>query len=1499
MTRRSRACLGIPQAPPGARALAAGKAALAGALLLVPAAEAAEAVKAAPAGAARAAIAEPPAAYRGAALPLQARDTASLLARAEEHIDAGDWARGFSALDEVLSRVTAPRGSRRARARPAGGDGAGASAVDDGPPDVPAPDDPAAAKPKDPDVDPADEMHSRDGILFVPVADHVRRRLAGLSPEARAVYRSTYEAPAREALQRARSLSPARAPAELRRIAERYPLTLAGSEAWAALSERLLGAGRPAEAVRALEARLELPGDAPADRATALARLAVAALVARQPEAARRALDRVLAEHPDAAIQVRGESVPGRDLAVHPLFRGLLAAERHAAPGEPPAWVSEGGAFDHASYPARADSLPPLGSRARWTYPAAGAGGDGSPSHGPVTRGVSHGGAVYARVGDEVVAIDAQSGKRIWAAAPGTPEQPAAAHGRVRVLHSRQGQVLPSDLSLAIVPARGPGERAMLLGIDALPRMNQTADGRMVFGSNRLVAFDAISGKLRWSLEGEPQVEGEESPEDALAFAAPPVVAAGLLVAPALKGDSLHAIGISTNGKVLWARRLYAYNQALVMRYGHEASAGSSFAAREGLVAAASGHGMVCVLDAASGDVLWASRYRSEGRVSGHFAIFDSTRSRPPVIAGSLLVSFPPDGDHVTAFDLRSGAVRWERRVVPSQGQFLLGADTDRVYVAGETLLALRIADGADDWESEAVGPPGIASGIVVEGRILVAAGASRLLSIDSETGKVASGIRVLDPRITSAGWMGLFLAPGQVLAAAGRIVAFEPQDASWRAVGEEADRRLHERAQLLRAEGRHAEAIAALDRRRARVRSEDLRESIGKEIVLVARAAAEATGKASFITEVLARADPIVKERREEVALRLLEASLLEKEAESDGAARIYGDLLRLDGFLATSPDGFEVDARTYAAEALGMLRAAGVDASDPAGEARAREVLAGAPSAAALSRIVLRRPHLDAAREAGLRLAADAERDGDSWRAAGIRALAGLAADSVRAPHDSARGGEPTPGLAEVLAAAGGKPLGKSFWISSEEGFLAATSPGSLPLPALLAIAKTSARLYGPDGKLLLERPLPDYPDVSELKISLQSHLEEPAIASAHADHVLLFTAAGFYDLGGIGGASAAVQPRDIKLRWTSPWRHPFAEISPNPHRWGSIGLSQGENSFPELGEAPDGSPIVLFRDGTIVAFDARSGKRTWRSMSEAYGAASPPVVQGASIVVAAARPPGLALHRPGARAKGGGRAAGRLVPGPAPTRGLAGAALAAGGLAAAFWGEGLDVIEVETGRLLWRRPAGPAAIVHATGSELWLSEPGKLVRRSIRSGRERSWVPLPEHASVVDVLERGGETILIVSRGASARVRYSGYYSQTQTGTDLHVIWLDAGGKKAREAEVHKGPVTYDGGRMNAPGGGMVLFFNGATEPEKWYTRAVLVEPGGEVKDLLTAEIQGKGTGQPPRLAVLRGGLGVGNSGGFGWYAPGGSGPPDGGVGRPPPDEAGASAKEPEGR
>src|SRR5207249_4290130 len=78
---------------------------------------------------------------------------------------------------------------------------------------------------------------------------------------------------------------------------------------------------------------------------------------------------------------------------------------------------------------------------------------------------------------------------------------------------------------------------------------------------------------------------------------------------------------------------------------------------------------------------------------------------------------------------------------------------------------------------------------------------------------------------------------------------------------------------------------------------------------------------------------------------------------------------------------------------------------------------------------------------------------------------------------------------------------------------------------------------------------------------------------------------------------------------------------------------------------------------------------------------------------------------------------------------------AAVAAGGLAAVFTGNGIEVVDAAGGQPLWRSESSPARLAWTTPGAVWLSEPGKLIARSPRSGRELRSIALPENAYVVE--------------------------------------------------------------------------------------------------------------------------------------------------------------------
>ena len=1476
---------------------------------------------------------ETPREYQGAAQPLDSRDTAGAVSRARVELQAGEWGRGFASLDEVLEKVISAKRARKASptapAQAAAGMAAQLAEVNIMGV-VPAGGG-AAAPAQELEIEPGEEVLSLDGIRFLPVTAAIRALLLDVSPEGRAVYESTYGAPAREALEKARALDPSKGASELRRVAERWPITAAAAAARDLHAARLLASGRPQEAARALEARLELPAS-PAESAAALVHLAMAWELAGAPASANRALERLLREQPEASILVRGEEVAARDLSGHDLFRTLR--ERAKAPGsEGAAWASDGGSFHHAGAPIALERMPPLGSQAAWIHPPPVPGarsGNGNEMRivpqaaGLPRQAVSLGRSIFLRSGTDVLALDAWTGKTLWQASPSDlPGGMVVQQGRQLIRLGRVRQYsdsgAPASLSLALVPPRG-SRQALVVGIDRPPAVEQEPSGAVRYRRNALVAYSAGTGKLVWEAELPSGPSAEDDETKGLAFLGPPVAVGEILVAPASGGEALHAVGLTSRGKVLWKRRLFAWS---LQAQGVFLAPGPSFAAGEGAVGIAGGHGLACAIDASTGEVLWTSRYRSGLRSENRVVHFHpGTRPSPPIIVPAsdepLLIAAPPDTDTVTAFRLRTGSIRWERSPGKS-GASLIGAAGGMALAGTDRVHALDLEDGKQLWESDVLGGQ-VLTGVVGEGFITVHAAGGHVARLDPSTGKVLAKLRILDPRLPAFEPLQLIAAgragePARLIGIGpGVAFAVEPQDASWVEIGGDAgpsgqagagDRRLFERARLLRAESRHAEALQVLERLHAGLGTDEMKDRVKADIIAVSRAAAEAQEDPAYIEKLLEK--NIVDTPRGRTDLRLLQAHIIEKRFAREGDARIledaaciYLELARKESLVASAPGGLLVDAATYASEALREIRPkllsdeARQRAADPRAEESARGALQGKPDRRVLSRLSIRRAHLEASVEAARRLVASIPDPDEAAEAARFLlasfpalsedpAVASAAAHRVPAPvADTAAAG-----LAAVLAARRGKPLISRFVVSSEDAFMASTAPGSLPLPVLVAIAGTDIRLYDADGRIVLERPLPGYPDVADVKLHLSSGAEEPAEAHLAEDGLVLFSAAGLYAFRGVekGGARS----KEFRLAWMQEWPHPLASKA-SFVRMGWHGGMPGGDLFTAPAWTASGMPLVLSDDWTLSGFDRRTGKHRFRiARGETTGRLGAPAaarVRGDRVEALARSPAGIAVYTLPADGAGGRARPARAFGADgaqAQAQGQAGsAALAAGGLVSLFQGPGLSAVETASGIRLWSKEGAAAMIAFTTSDAVWLSEPdGKLVARSLVTGREKASVELPARGVVVDCIEErdGGGRVavrwLLVSRDGFSRIHMHPGHVPDRTGTDLYLVKLDAGGKKLSELLLHEGAVAYTGCRLAIEPGRALILWNGEAKEGKWYTRAVEAGPGG-VSEVLSFEISGKGTGQSPRVAVLDGGLAVGNAGGFSWFAPAGEEP-----------------------
>ncbi|MCZ6792419.1 MAG: PQQ-binding-like beta-propeller repeat protein [Planctomycetota bacterium] len=1499
--------------------------------------------------------------YRSGAVPGEPAAMEARFERAEGHFDEKEWAPGLAVLDEILSEVTSPerRGRMRRRARQrqatlekiireqearenAAGAGGGPAQVG-GPGGAVPGGGGKRAQVGDDELTPTVRVYSADGILYRPVADAVRQRLLELPEEARQLYRRTYEDPARLALERAEKLPFAEGIEELERLAERYPITTGGRRALEQLAARLADSGRLAEASAIVERRLELPfEEGETKRAEVLALAVFYHLLAARNAAARQRLETIARDHPDAAIPVHGVATLGINLAEHDFIKRLKGiAEEIASP--PSSWPSMHGSYHNGPSALTADDLPGLGSEARWIFRLKEPEDPSKKNTSRVYSGpysalqaVTFGELLYFRHGDTIVALHLETGKRAWVADPGPF---AAQQVSTYRFNTAQQNLDYSDLgSRALTVFRAePGDRALVVAVDRTASVHFQRSGKAQYQPNRLVAYDALTGRLLWMLgaRGEDDAASDYTLARGLSYTGPPTPAGRFLVAPATREAGYYLVGLRANAKraaVHWVTRVYSFNAGYFQRYGSQVRHGSGLAAKDGVIYTAPGHGLVGAVEAASGRLLWLSRYRARTAtrsysVYGYGAHW--IHSQPLVVerpGGDVLVVTPQNSGHLIAFDARSGRTLWEKRYSLGTAH-VLGSDGERVFVAGSEVRGISLADGEEVWKSDSIGTAG-GLGFMASGLAYVPSRGGRISVLDTENGDILHKFKLLDPRIPTKEPFNLFPLDGQLVALSpAAVVSIRPQEETWKLIDPDGDRLLFRRARLLRGSSRYAEALEIFYKLESTYRTATLHRKIVRDLLATVSEAVDASKDDRFITELLERQPSIVSSRSQITSWRVRQAGLRE-EKDPQRSMEIYADLLKEDGARATSPGGNVVDVSIYASDRLrDLLQAKGEEGAPPKHladglekfdnlrrrEALTEEALTRLPITRKLcQKIVTRFSHTPAAAKAGAYLAA-LESQAKRPRAA-VNHLRRLQSDypeldgideietRIRALEDSAledsaledsaldgRGdgdpdpeGSPAPPVFRVpgeKGAGGGEkpgPWTRVFWHDIDEGIGVASSPGSEPLPAILTIHQQRLRAVDRQGNPFLDRELPDFPDVDEIKTRLQSHIEEPAVAHLAGGHLALFTAAGCYGFSLQRSEGQGIDSQSFRLLWAHTYSHPLEKVAPS-RGFGSVSLSRTANIFPEVFFSAEGHPTVLMPDGEFFRLDRRTGKLIWRFPGGGYELVGRPGGQGPWYTVQSLAPPGIVRYPVGPGARRGRSAA--LERQPEFLEAPKGSRISSHveGIATVHYGGKLTVLAEGSGRQLWTRTTA-SRLVFATPSAVWTTNSGNFKARSLRSGRQMRKIDLPENTAVVayfrDLLAAsdGGagqrRLTLVTSVSSSTVNRYS---SRTRTGAKLHLVRLDEDMNKVWEKKLADGATTYHGERLLLADGRWLFVYNEQeAESEKWYTRVVAVDPqSGESESWLRTEISGKGTGQPPRIAAVADGLMLGNADGFGWF------------------------------
>lgn len=745
--------------------------------------------------------------------------------------------------------------------------------------------------------------------LFVGADAAVRERVLALPPEGLEIYRAARDPRVADLLERW-AAAPAD-PAPLEEIAARFSLATKAPEALARLADLKIERGELESAAR------------------------------------------ILRDLPPAAREAQGEWIEAR-LAF--IARLLASGERAAAAAG--AWPMEGGG------PTRAAEAPagPVPGATRFLLPIPASEIGPAVREGFARRGrdlpliyrpIAVEGLIVLADSKSVIALGETDGKVRWIygaidpadARPDPAPQPERLDNFVGSAAARGGRIF-ATLNRNTAPIY-EGEAA-----------TRAADWR-------LVALDARTGRLLWDAAAPGGALAEVARE--ARYVTPPLPHGDRVFVGAVTGAGnlqAHVIAIdAASGAPLW--RTFA-GSASPDDFRALGSQAAPLATADGLVFFVPNLGAVLALDAASGSIRWAARYRSTPVASQKRIIRDGRRfalSAPRCLA-DVVVAFPQDAGAAVAFDRASGAERW--RLERDGLEYVAGVAAGRLVLAGGgAALAIDPCDGRLAWRAGGLGPLR-GAGFATAGRIYVPA-ADRISILAAESGALERTVH-LDPLLERGG--NLLVTPrGLYIAGAASIVALDDFEESLAAARRAAEARPGDAAALLelgRILARSGSAESALDllERAAASPGDTGKEARAVGFAAARRAAEEAArgGRPAAALDHARRAVRLAPASPESVEFLKEQALALESAGHAAEAVEAYRALLALGADVEVPlAEGVGAPAGAWVRRRLAALRRTAGGAAFAAYDAAAAkeyEVALKAGTPEALERVVERFP-------------------------------------------------------------------------------------------------------------------------------------------------------------------------------------------------------------------------------------------------------------------------------------------------------------------------------------------------------------------------------------------------------------------------------------------------------------------------------------------------------------------------------------------------------------
>lgn len=445
---------------------------------------------------------------------------------------------------------------------------------------------------------------------------------------------------------------------------------------------------------------------------------------------------------------------------------------------------------------------------------------------------------IVARFFDHLAGFDLRTGEELWRSA----ETDLVFHFLLKHLHDKEPNVVSlrakstlelfnlllrqrtwEDLTFGTLSSDGDyvfsiEDLGFLNDIHVPPTLgavSQINSPLAMKDSNRLRAYEAKTGKLKWELGGP---RGEIALPLAGTFFLGPPLAVDRRLMCLVENQGLIRLVIldSRSGKVLRTQILSQATETLT-REPTRRRAGLTPVLLGDLLVCPTGDGMVVTVDLASRTHIWAYQYSdsraSNGRDPKLAVRMQMLRGYPnvemdvmrgaevnewqdggPIIAEGHVLLTPRDSAELHCLSLEDGKVAW--RVPRREGLYVAAVQSGLVIVVGSrSVEALRLEDGKQAWPAPVPLLNQAGRGIVTEGQILLPLVTGDVATVDLKSGHLLARSKIHESQLLGN------LIPGQ-----GFIIS---QSASNLAVFRTLDSIVVETAARLKQNPQDAEALA------------------------------------------------------------------------------------------------------------------------------------------------------------------------------------------------------------------------------------------------------------------------------------------------------------------------------------------------------------------------------------------------------------------------------------------------------------------------------------------------------------------------------------------------------------------------------------------------------------------------------------------------------------------------------------------------------------------